>query len=92
MRLEYFFLIDKIAEIDLVNFLPIPLRAPLPAVSIPLRPADAEVLLELQPIFELAYANGGYDDTDYAADTDPPLTGDDAAWADGLLRAARRRG
>ena len=60
-------------------------------VSIPLRPADPDVLLELQAILDQCYRNGGYDDIDYPGEPDPPLRGDDAAWADALLREQGRR-
>ena len=38
----------------------------IPKLKIPLRPTDADVVLELQPLLEAAYTNGGYaDDIDY---------------------------
>jgi hypothetical protein len=70
---------------------PVSLRQPLPRIPIPLRQQDAEVPLEFQPLIERAYVAGGHDDIDYAKPADPPLEGDDAAWADQLLRAAGRR-
>ena len=70
----------------------LPIEQRLPRLAIPLRPGDADVVLDLQPLIDQAYANGAYDDEfDYAADADPPLTGDAAAWADAMLRAAGRR-
>lgn len=70
----------------------IPIRQPLPAFRVPLRPADPDAILELQPLIEQAYQNGRYARTlDYRRDPDPPLAGDDAAWADQLLRAAGKR-
>ena len=62
------------------------LRERLPAIPIPLRPADAEVIVDLQPILDQCYRNGGYDDIDYRVAPSPPLEADDAAWADALLR------
>lgn len=67
---------------------PIALREPLPCVGIPLR-ADLPLLpLDVQHAFGLAYDGGPYrrGAVDYAAPPDPPLAGDDAAWAEGLLR------
>ena len=69
----------------------LPLRQKLPAIGIPLREKDADASLDLQPILDQCYRNGGYDDTDYRAPLDPPLDEDDARWADELLRAAGRR-
>jgi hypothetical protein len=56
-----------------------------------LRPADADVRLDLQAILEQCYRNGGYDGIDYTRDPAPPLPGDDAVWADTLLRKHGRR-
>jgi len=69
----------------------LPLRQPLPTISVPLRQSDQDALLNLQQILELAYEKGRYDRIDYQTEPDPPLTGDDAAWADQLLRAAGKR-
>ena len=71
---------------------PIPLRSPLPSIRIPLRDGtDADVRLDLQALFDLAYVNGAYADTDYAPPPPgPPLAPDDAAWvADRLSMAGR---
>jgi hypothetical protein len=71
----------------------VPLRERLPLIGIPFRERDADVPLDLQPLLERCYDNGGYrDDLDYEAEPDPPLPSDEAAWADALLRerGARR--
>ena len=70
---------------------PIGLRDRLPAIPVPLRPGEPDVVLDLQPLIDRVYTAGGHDDLDYTVDPDPPLAADDAAWADGLLRAAGRR-
>lgn len=72
----------------------LPLRERLPKISVPLRPTDADVPLDLQAIVEQCYRNGSYeDDIDYRRSAEPPLVGDDARWADALLRkhGLRRR-
>jgi hypothetical protein len=70
---------------------PIRLADRLPVIRVPLRPGERDVTLDLQAVIDTVYRNGRYDGTDYARPCDPPLTGDEAAWADGLLRAAGRR-
>jgi hypothetical protein len=71
---------------------PIDLRDRLPVIPVPLRPGEADALIDLQPLVDRVYLNGGYaDDTDYTRPCDPPLTGADADWADQLLRAAGQR-
>ena len=64
----------------------VPLRGRLPIIPIPLRESDDDVLLELQPLIDLAYRNGRYANLDYRPEADPPLDPDDASWADALLR------
>ena len=63
-----------------------PLRDPLPPIGIPLRKHDADLPLELQPLIDRAGA--AFRPFDYDADLDPPLPGDDAAWAAQRLTAA----
>jgi len=67
-----------------------PLRQRLPTLPIPLRPADPPVRLELQALVDQVYASGRYDDLDYQAELEPPLTPEDAAWATDLIAAARQ--
>ena len=77
---------------DLYEVYAVTLNRPLPKVRIPLRRGDADAVIDLQVLLAQAYDNGLYADlVDYAADADPPLAGDAAAWADRLLRAAGRR-
>jgi hypothetical protein len=68
------------------------LRARLPAIKIPLRPTDADVVLDLQPLLDRCYDNGRYErDIDYRAEPIPPLAGDDSMWADALLKDKKHR-
>jgi hypothetical protein len=76
---------------NLVEVYRVPIRERLPVISIPLRPADPDVALDLQTIVEQCYRNGGYDDIDYTAEADPSLKTADAKWADALLRELGRR-
>ncbi|NUQ66211.1 MAG: DUF4058 family protein [Pirellulales bacterium] len=70
----------------------VPLRERLPMIRIPLRETDSDVPLDLQALIDQCYRNGGYDDDlDYRQPLDPPLSADDAAWADELLRSLGRR-
>ena len=63
------------------------LREPLPRVEVPLAEGDPSVVLDLQAVFNLAYDAGAYDRlVDYTQEPGPPLQGDDALWADALLR------
>lgn len=70
---------------------PLPLRERLPAIRIPLRDEDPDATLDLQALVDRAYVEGRYDDLDYSAACDPPLTEDDARWAAELVSHVGRR-
>lgn len=65
---------------------PVSLREPLPNIPIPLRPADRDVVLRLQPLLDDCYRDGRYHRLNYRDDPVPPLNPPDAPWADALLR------
>ena len=90
-RTTYQVCIWRASQHDTFAVYPIPLQERLPVISVPLRPHDREVPLALQTILDQSYRNGGYDDIDYRGEPDPPLTADDALWADALLREHGRR-
>lgn len=86
-RTAYMVCVRRMTRRDKAEVYPMPLWHPLPIVKIPLRPDDADVLLNLQALVEQCYRNGGYEGTlDYAADPDPPLLGAEKEWADQWLR------
>lgn len=71
---------------------PIRLRDRLPTIRIPLRRKEADATLDLQPLVEQVYQKGAYHRTiHYDRNPQPPLNGEDAAWADTLLKAAGKR-
>lgn len=72
------------------EFYPMALHGRLPAIRIPLRPSDTKVVLDLQGVIDQAYENGRYDHTDYTQRCEPPLTGDDEAWAKALIESGKR--
>jgi hypothetical protein len=68
------------------EFYAIGLRDPLPVISIPLRPTDADIPLELQPLIDQCHERGRYHRLRYRVELDPPLSPADAAWAGEILR------
>lgn len=59
----------------------------LPRLRVPLREPDPDVVLDLQAIFARCYDNGGYADlVDYRQPPPGPLSAEEMAWLDGLLR------
>jgi len=69
-----------------LEYYPAPLRERLPAIRVPLRKGDPDVALDLQDLIDRSYQFGRYERTNYSAEPEPALTGDDAEWADALLR------
>jgi hypothetical protein len=66
---------------------PVYLDHKLPTVSIPLRPEDADVPLDLQAMIEQCYRKGRYEVAlDYQRDPDSPFPGPVAEWIDEFLR------
>lgn len=74
-----------------VSVWPIQLRDPLPLLPVPLRSPDADVPLDLGALVASAYERGLYDrQLDYRAPVPPPpLSPEDQAWVDELLRGRR---
>lgn len=68
-----------------------PLRERLPVIPVPLRPGDADAILDLQAIIDTCYDRGRYASIDYTRELQPPLDPDDARWADELLRRSGLR-
>jgi hypothetical protein len=67
---------------------PIDLHDPLPRIPIPLRPDDAEPMVDLQTIITNVYDQRALDLLlDYRDEPVPPLTPAQAEWADQLLRS-----
>ena len=64
------------------------LRDRLPTLPVPLSPGDADVTLDLQAAFDATFDAAAYAPYIYRDPPEPPLSGDDAAWAAGLLKSA----
>ena len=66
---------------------PIPLRDRLPRILVPLANNDPPVVLDLQTALDHCYERGRFArQIDYTQPPVPPLTTEDAAWCDALLR------
>lgn len=75
---------DRQSEVELI---PVPLQEPLPNIAIPLRPTDADIVLQLQPLLDECYRRGRYSSLDYTRPLNPSLDNDDQVWTDQLLRS-----
>jgi hypothetical protein len=84
---DYRILISRADQRMRTRFWPVSVRQPLPIIRIPLRGKDPESPLDLGEVFRTVYDRAAYDvSVDYRKEPRPPLEGDDAKWADGLLR------
>jgi hypothetical protein len=72
-------------------FIPVPLRARLPRIEIPLRSADKPAVVDLQSLVDQVCESGRYRQRiDYTAALDPPLNASDTAWAHDLIEREGR--
>jgi hypothetical protein len=86
-KASYFFFLTRSGQRDRVETWPVALRDPLPVLPVPLLEPDPDVALELGAALNTVYDEAAYDlSIDYRQPPDPPLAGEDAAWADALLR------
>jgi hypothetical protein len=71
---------------------PIQLSQSLPPLVVPLASPDPDLNLELQPLVDSIYRRFRYERRiDYSCRLSPSLSRKDAAWAAGLVRAARKQ-
>ena len=65
-------------------------RERLPRIYVPLDESQPRIPLDLQRLFEKSYDAGAFGwRVDYQKEPEPPLSKQDAAWADSLLRGKR---
>ena len=76
---------------DRFEIYPAALRQRLPDIPVPLRPSEADAVLQLQALIDDCYRDGRYWRIDYQQDPVPRLDPDDTQWLDGLLRSQGRR-
>jgi hypothetical protein len=89
LRAPYVICIRRVTNPEEAEIISIPLRQPLPNVSIPLRPTDADIVVQLQPLLDKCYRRGRYATIDYSQRLIPPLDKDDAQWSEELLEKHR---
>jgi hypothetical protein len=89
---HYRILISRSMQRPMADLLAFSLRQPIPTFRLPLQSGDEEPIVDLGRLLHKLYDRAGYDlRVDYRSEPVPPLEGDDAAWADALLRQAGLR-
>ena len=84
----YSVLVSRAGQRPQAGFWPLGLRDPLPTVPVPLRNGEPDARLNLRDVIDRVYDESGYRYFLYSHDPDPPLDGDDDAWARSLLPQA----
>lgn len=86
-RADYYVLVSQAVDFPKTGIWPFSVRDALPEIPVPLKPKDGFVTLPLQACFDAAYDQGPYDtEVDYSRPPRKRLHGEDAAWAEQLLR------
>jgi hypothetical protein len=84
----YSVLVSRAGDRPHADFWPVGLRDPLPTVPVPLRAGEPEARLDLRAVTDRVYDEAGYRYFLYERRPDPPLAGDDDAWAGDVCRRA----
>ena len=90
MRTPYIVCIRRAYRPEQAEIISIEIDKPVPNFRIPLRPTDADIVLQLQPLLDDCYRRGRYASIDYSQPPRPKLDDKAATWADGLLRAGKQ--
>ncbi len=91
-RTPYLINVRRATRADVAFLYPATFSLPLPNIPIPLRPTDADVVLQLQSLLDECFERGRYR-LNYSEPLNPAFTNEDAAWmkerlqAQGLLAA-----
>jgi hypothetical protein len=84
---DYRILVSREERRPRAHLYPFTVREEIPSFPLPLKPGDPSVQVELQALFNEVYDQAGFDLTvDYTRAPVPLLKGEDATWADALLR------
>jgi hypothetical protein len=84
---DYHVCIRKMDDLERSHVYPIRLDQKLPEITIPLLPGDGGVAVNLQAVFDRCYDSGPYHRAEpYRQPPEPPLTTEQTAWAEKLLR------
>ncbi|MBI4771114.1 MAG: DUF4058 family protein [Chloroflexi bacterium] len=84
---QYRILVSRSDQRPRAKLYPFSVRDPFPRFHLPLRPDDVEPVIDLKPLLDGIYDRGGFDLViKYSSPPIPPLSGEDAAWANELTK------
>ena len=90
-RTPYMMCVFRITTPDVFEVYRAPLQSPLPNLPIPLRPGEADIVLELQSLIDACYRDGRYHRIDYQVAPKAKFSDEDVAWINARLQAEKRR-
>lgn len=85
---DYYAVVSRVEKRPGAGVWPIRLRDPLPVIAVPLLEGDPDARLNLQAILHHIYDAAGYALYIYDSPPNPPLSAEDAAWAQQIRDAA----
>jgi hypothetical protein len=88
---DYGVLVSRYPDRPQAHWYPIGLRERLPVIPVPLGDDDPPVPLDLQEIVHTLYDTCGFRKYMYQTPPRPPLSAEDAAWAESLIPSGVRR-
>jgi hypothetical protein len=88
---DYCILVSRAEQRPKAGFWPLRLRDPLPVIPIPISTPDPDARLDLQQLLHRCYDSAGYQTYIYEGSPSPALSGEDAAWAEQILKAVRKK-
>jgi hypothetical protein len=83
---DYCVLVSRAAKRPDAGVWPISLREPLPKIPVPLREPDPDAQIDLQTLLHRVHDAARYKTYIYQGSPYPQLSGEDAKWAEGLIR------
>jgi hypothetical protein len=86
-KCDYCLLVSQAERLPVAQVWPFQLSDPMPPLYIPLREADAPLKIELQSLFDEVFIAAQYARQIYESSPDPPLTAEQAKWAESLLHS-----
>jgi hypothetical protein len=87
----YTIMVARAKRYDRCRVWPVFFQLPPPRIPVPLAKPDADIHLDLQPIFDLIYERSRYERSiDYRKPLSPPLDNAATAWLEKRLRPGRR--
>ena len=82
---DYYVLLGRTDDRSSYGMWPLSLRDRLPVIPVPLSPPDADVPLDLQGVLHRVYDAAQYGNYIYSETPEPPLSAEDAAWAQQIM-------